>query len=307
MRCESCGNENEMNNQFCTKCGSKLGNEQPNLNEMYNQPSLNQMYTQNNQQNNNQPMNNQVNQPMQMNNPTNNQQNNGPMQMNMNQQNNGQMQMNMQKPNNDKDIKKEKNKKTNGMISIVIAILCVPVFFISSVCVIPLSFAGLIVGIRAGKKGLVGAIINGLIFVIIMAILALGLFVIFNNGYKMYGTYKCTSYYDSYTEEDIKNITEDDLEIEFKINLDDTFTMTSKEVDVKGNFELTETKTSEMYDTDYYYLNMTADYRKISGKEYTEPFETQYVFAITGDKRKAAYVYNPKSMSQYICRRELSW
>ena len=326
MICESCGNENAMGNAFCTKCGSPLNNNQNNnqssLNQMYNQnnnqSSLNQMYNQNNNQNMNQQMNNGIqmnmdnnqsmnnSMPMNMNN---NQPNNG-MQMNMNnnQPNNGmQMKFNNQNNQNNVDEKKLKDKKRNGMISLILSLVCIPLFFIISFLVLPICIIGLIFGIAAGKKGIAGIIIN-IIDIILAVVIALAAFyLVFTGGYKMYGTYHCMEYHDLYSEEDIKNFELTEKPYTFKINYDDTFSMEVKANDtlIEGTFKIIGEKTSEMYQTDYYNLKMDATKRRVAGKEYTEPFQTEYVFAIyrSDNNKNAAYIYNPKSMSQYICEK----
>ena len=217
------------------------------------------------------------------------------------------MKFNNQNNQNNIDEKKLKDKKRNGMISLILSLVCIPLFFIISFLVLPICIIGLIFGIAAGKKGIAGIIIN-IIDIILAVVIALAAFyLVFTGGYKMYGTYHCMEYHDLYSEEDIKNFELTEKPYTFKINYDDTFSMEVKANDtlIEGTFKIIGEKTSEMYQTDYYNLKMDATKRRVAGKEYTEPFQTEYVFAIyrSDNNKNAAYIYNPKSMSQYICEK----
>ncbi len=360
MRCESCGNENEMNNTFCTKCGSPLNNNQnnnqPNLTDMYNQPNLNQMYNQNNnnqqmnmnnnmnnnnmngnindnnmnmnnngnmnngmqmnfnngqnnqQMNNNMNMNNNsnMNNSMQMN--FNNGQNNNNQQMNMNNNmnmNNG-MQMRMHNQNGHKK-KQEKNNELFGVISIILGLSCIGIYFINPLIIFPAATVGIVLGKKAGKKWRFAMIANIVAIVITIILLGIAFYIIFNGGYKMYGTYRCADYEATSVYEDIKDFELKEKPVLIKLNYDNTFTFSDSTIDAEifGKFELQEEKYSEMFDTYYYTIEMHSNRRVIGGEEYTDPIKNTYGFAIYKNNKgkQSAYIYNPRTMSQYVCER----
>ena len=256
MVCESCGNENAVGSNSCSKCGSPLNN-----NQNIVQPVVTENYNQNN---------------------------------NINNQN-----RNEEKP---------EPKNNNGIISIILGVACIILYFINAIYVFPVSIVGIILGKKAGKKGIIGLIMNIIALIVIIITLAVGVYLLVTGGYKMYGTYHCTDYYTTSVEDDIKDFKVENTPYYFKIDYDNRFIMSQEQNDtyIEGTFELTEEKYSEMYNTEYYTLKMTSDMRRVAGKEYKEPYTTEYVFAIfkNNENKTAAYVYNPKSMSQYICKKE---
>ena len=357
MRCESCGNENEMNNTFCTKCGSPLNNNQnnnqPNLTDMYNQPNLNQMYNQNNNNqqmnNNNQPINNGMQ--MNFNNTQNNQQPNGGMQMNFNNgQNNNNQQMNMNNNMNNNNMngnmnnnnmnmnnngnmnngmqmrmhnqngqqmrmhnqnghkkKQEKNNELFGVISIILGLSCIGIYFYNPLIIFPAATVGIVLGKKAGKKWRFAMIANIVAIVITIILLGIAFYIIFNGGYKMYGTYRCADYEATSVYEDIKDFELKEKPVLIKLNYDNTFTFSDSTIDAEifGKFELQEEKYSEMFDTYYYTIEMHSNRRVIGGEEYTDPIKNTYGFAIYKNNKgkQSAYIYNPRTMSQYVCER----